>query len=203
VAFHRLAAHQKKARRHGAYLALIDESGLLMAPLVRRTWAPRGQTPDLHQKSGRREKVSVATALWLSPRRDHLGLFFKTLVNGYFDNWYSAAFLEALVKELAGRLVVVWDGGGTHQGDPIRELQDSLADRLVLEKLPPYAPMLNPAEPVWSWLKWGQLSNFAPNNAIHLNERVVGELTTIQDDQEVLRGFWNASDLPLPRALLF
>jgi hypothetical protein len=60
-----------------------------------------------------------------------------------------------------------------------------------------------PAEPVWSWLKWGQLSNFAPTNAIHLNERVVGELTTIQDDQEVLRGFWNASDLPLPRALLF
>lgn len=41
-------------------------------------------TPDLHQKSGRREKVSVAAAVWLSPRRDHLGLFFKTIVNGYF-----------------------------------------------------------------------------------------------------------------------
>ena len=50
----------KKARRPGAHLALIDASGLLMAPLVRRTWAPRGQAPRLHQKSGRREKVSVA-----------------------------------------------------------------------------------------------------------------------------------------------
>ena len=64
---------------------MIDESGLLMAPLVRRTWAPRGRTPDLVQQGGgHHEKVSVAAALWLSPRRDRLGLYFKTLVNGYF-----------------------------------------------------------------------------------------------------------------------
>lgn len=182
---------------------MIDESGLLMAPLVRRTLAPRGQTPVLAQKSGHREKVSVAAALWLSPRRDRMGLFFGTLVNSYFDNWTSAAFLEALVKELNGRVVVVWDGGSMHKGDPIRQIQNSLADRLVLEKLPPYAPMLNPVEPSWSWLKWGQLSNFAPSSAIHLNERVVDELRAIQTDQEVLGSFWRASELPLPRALLF
>src|SRR5271170_1442636 len=38
---------KKKARRQGAHIVLIDESGLLMAPLVRRTWSPRGQTPPL------------------------------------------------------------------------------------------------------------------------------------------------------------
>ena len=48
----RLAAHQKKARRQDAHIALIDESGLLMAPLVRRTWAPQGQTPDFVQSGG-------------------------------------------------------------------------------------------------------------------------------------------------------
>jgi hypothetical protein len=32
---------------------------------------------------------------------------------------------------------------------------------------------------------------------------VVGELTAIQNDQEVLRDFFKASDLPLPRALFF
>jgi transposase len=194
---------QKKARRQGAYLALIDESGLLMAPLVRRTLAPRGQTPILAQKSGHREKVSVAAALWLSPHRDRMGMFFKTLVNSYFDNWTSAAFLEALVKELTERVVLVWDGGTMHKGDPIRQIQASLADRLVLEKMPPYAPTLNPVEPVWGWLKWGQLSNFAPRDAVHLNERVVEELTGIQDDQEVLASIWGASELPLPRALLW
>src|SRR4051812_24822038 len=104
---------KQKARRQHARIALIDESGLLMAPLVRRTWAPRGQTPDFVQRGGGgpRQKVSVAAALWLSPRRDQLGLYSKTLVNGYFDNWYVTAFLEAMMHDLDGRFVVVWDGG--------------------------------------------------------------------------------------------
>jgi transposase len=35
----------KKARRTGRSLVLSDESGFLLQPVVRRTWAPRGQTP--------------------------------------------------------------------------------------------------------------------------------------------------------------
>jgi len=58
-----------------------------------------------------------------------------------------AAFLEAMSRDLAGRFVVVRDGGPMHKGDPIRDLTGHFADRLDLERLPPYAPMLNPAEP--------------------------------------------------------
>ncbi|MGZ3367094.1 MAG: IS630 family transposase [Caulobacteraceae bacterium] len=65
-----------KARRLGAAIALIDERGLLRAPLARRTGSPRGQTPDLVPKRGTRAKVSVAAALGLSPRRDWLGLYY-------------------------------------------------------------------------------------------------------------------------------
>ena len=36
---------KKKAREEKAHLVLIDESGFFLNPLVRRTWAPRGQTP--------------------------------------------------------------------------------------------------------------------------------------------------------------
>jgi hypothetical protein len=197
-----LAAHQKKARRQGAHIALIDESGLMMAPLTRRTWAPRGCTPELVQKSGSREKVSIAAAVWLSPRRDRLGLYWHTLANDYFDSWTMAAFLEAMLKDLAGRFVIVWDGGPMHKGDPIRELMGHFAARLDLERLPPYAPMLNPVEPLWSWLKWGRLSNFAPKNAVEIEARAVAELTKVREDQGFLRNLFHASDLPLPRALL-
>src|SRR5207249_4750419 len=107
LASHRVAPHQKKARRRQATLVLIDESGLLMAPLVRRTWAPRGQTPVLRQRGKHRERVSVAAALWVSPH--HLGLVFRTLVNDYFNNHRSAAFLEVLMREIPGRLIVIWD----------------------------------------------------------------------------------------------
>ena len=197
-----MAAHQKKARRQGANIALIDESGLLMAPLARRTWSPRGRTPEMLQKSGTREKVSVAAAVWLSPARDRLGLYSHTPANGYFDSWLMAAFLEAMLTDLAGRFVVVWDGGPMHKGDPIRDLIGHFADRLDLERLPPYAPMLNPVEPLWSWLKWGRLTNFAPKDAAEIESRVVAELAKVREDQSFLRNLFHASDLPLPRALL-
>jgi DDE superfamily endonuclease len=193
---------QNKARRLGAHITLIDDSGLLMASLARRTWSPRGQTPDLVQKSGTREKVSVAAALGLSPRRDRLGLYSQTLANGYFDNWYVAAFLEAMLQELTGRFVVVRDGGSMHKGDPIRALVDHFAARLVLERLPPYAPMLNPVEPLWSWLKWERLSNWGPRDAPELDARVIAALAPVREDQAFLRNLFHTSDLPLPRALL-
>jgi transposase len=203
VALLGLATDQKKARRQQAHIALIDESGLLMAPLVRRTWAPRGETPNLLQRgSGPREKVSVAAALWLTPRRDRLGLYFQTLPNVFFNSWNVAAFLEALLLAVPGRVVVVWDRGKMHGGDPIRQAQEVYSGRLTLEKLPPYAPILNPIEPLWSWLKYDRLNNFAPRDAVELNQRVFVELLAVRRDQRFLRSLFHASDLPLPRALL-
>src|SRR3954453_11505371 len=46
---------KRKARRQGAKIALIDESGLMMAPLARRTWSLRGQTPSQAQRGGHRK----------------------------------------------------------------------------------------------------------------------------------------------------
>jgi transposase len=194
---------KRKAARQGAHIVLIDESGLLTAPLVRRSWAPRGHPPTLVQSGGRHDKISIAAALLISPRRDRLKLFFKTLINDYFNNFYIAAFIEALLMEMDGRIVVLWDGGSNHQGDPIRALQESpCGERLGLEPLPPYAPTLNPVEQVWSWLKFQRLCNFAPDDAWDLDRRAVGELTAIRDDQTLLWGLFFASDLPPPRALL-
>lgn len=74
--------------------------------------------------------------------------------------------------------------------------------RLDLEPLPPQAPMLNPLEPVWTWLKYSRLCNCAAQDALDLNEAVIHERDPIREDQERLRHFFHASDLPLPRALL-
>lgn len=198
-----MGTDKKNARRWHAYLIFIDESGLLMAPLVRRTWGLRGQRPVLHQRGKEREKVSLSAAMWWSawkPRR--LGLFYRTLVNEYFNNQRTAEFLEMLMRELPERMIVVWDGGPMHKGDPIREAVDRFQPRLTLERLPSYAPMLNPVEPLWSWLKYGRLCNFAPHDAQELCRSVRKELDAIREDSEFLQSIWHASDLPLPRALL-
>jgi len=55
---------------------------------------------------------------------------------------------------------------------------------------------------VWTWLKYGRLCNFPPQDAHQLNEVVIRELDAIREDQQRLRNFFHASDLPLPRTLL-
>jgi putative transposase len=181
---------------------LLDESGLLMAPLLRRSWAPRGQPPPFPQKAGHREKVSVAAALWLPPAWDRLHLAYQTLVNGYFSNVDVAAFLGAAVEGLPYPLLVLWDGGSMHKGGPIRQLVEQAQGRLTLEPLPANAPELMPVEPLWDWLKYGRLCNFAPRDARQLNRAVIRELEAIREDQELLSHFWYLSDLPRPRVLL-
>jgi transposase len=192
---------KRKARRRGASLLFLDESGLLMAPLLRRSWALRGHPPESKHKAGHREKVSVAAALWLSPARDQLRLTYQTLVNGYFSNVEVAAFLGAVVQALAEPVIALWDGGTMHKGDPIRALVEESQGRLDIEPLPPHASSLMPVEFVWRWLKYGRLCNFTPKDANDLNEAVIRELDAVWDNQGLLASFFHQSDLPVPRAL--
>jgi hypothetical protein len=66
--------------RHHSHslLFLVDESGFLLQPLVRRTWALSGQTPVLDQWA-RRDRISAIAALALSPKRRRVRLFFRLL----------------------------------------------------------------------------------------------------------------------------
>lgn len=174
-----------------------------MAPLLRRTWSRKGRTPQLPQRGKQREKVSIAAALWWAPwKRQRLGLYYETLSNAYFNNHRVAEFLEHMMRELPDRMLVVWDGGGMHKGDPIREAVQRFAPRLHLERLPPYAPMLNPVEPLWSWLKHSRLANYAPVDAATSNQRIHEEFDAVGCDQAFLQATWRASELPLPRTLL-
>ena len=96
-----VAADKKSAARRRAHLVLIDESGFLMSPLVRRTLAPRGQTPILKTKAAHREKVSVAAALTISPRRHRLGLYWRTFREDFVNAERAADFLRGLLAAFA------------------------------------------------------------------------------------------------------
>ena len=192
-----MAAHQKKSEGDGAHLVLIDESGFLLAPLVRRTQAPRGKTPVLRQRAAYREKVSVIAALTTAPHRRRHGLYFRTLPKGYFNNVAVADFLRELLRHLRGKVIVVWDNGNMHKGDAIRAVLRDFP-RLTPEWLPPYAPGLNPVEWLWNHLKYGAMANFAPRDAAHLDEVVTGHIHRARRQPERLRSFYAGAKLPEP-----
>lgn len=146
---------------------------------------------------GHRKKVSVIGAVSVSPTAKRLGLYFATLPDGFFTAEAVVAFLRDLLQHLRGKVVVVWDGGGNHKGPLIRDFLRRNR-RLTVERLPAYAPALNPVEAVWSWLKYGQLANFAPDGVADLDDEVIDRLLDLECDPGLLRVLWERSDLPFP-----
>ena len=146
---------------------------------------------------GHRKKVSVIGAVSVSPATRRGGLYFATLPDGFFTAEAVVAFLRDLLRHLRGKVVVLWDGGGNHKGPLIRAFL-ARNRRLTLERLPPYAPDLNPVEVVWSWLKYGQLANYVPDGVADLDDEIIDRLIVLKCDPDLLRKLWDGSDLPFP-----
>ena len=175
-----------------AHLVFLDESGFLLIPNVRRTWAPRGQTPVVYHRY-RRDKISAISVVSVSPQRQRLGLY----VHFYQDNITNlevATFLRDLLRHIRGPIILLWDGGSIHQGETMEQiLQDN--PRLHCERFPSYAPELNPDEWVWRHLKH-ELANGRPDNLEELMETLCQLTTEARKRQQLLVSFVTASKLP-------
>jgi hypothetical protein len=90
-----------------------------MAPHLRRTWAPRGQTPVLTQRGRSRRKVSVIAALTISPRRKRVRGYFGFLPDANYDGLAILAFVKALARTLRVPIELVWDRLQAHHRGPV------------------------------------------------------------------------------------
>jgi hypothetical protein len=93
----RWAQLKKNARRHHAWLVFEDESGVSQQPVVRRTWAPRGETPVLIHTGGHWKRLSIAGALAFRWDGRRTRFFFQTRAGTYTDV-ALIAFLRALKR---------------------------------------------------------------------------------------------------------
>lgn len=141
--------------------------------------------------------MSVIAALTLSPGRRRAGLAWHTLPGGSFAGPSVAAFLRRLLRRVRGRLIVVWDRWNGHGGPAVRRVL-AAHPRLTVERLPAYAPDLNPVEHLWSLVKWGALCNFAPADAAELDAAVRPTLARLARSQPLLRGCWQGARLHIP-----
>lgn len=168
----------------------------MLHPLVRRTWAPRGQTPVLRPRMRRRQKISAVGGLTISPRRRRLGWYLQLHRDIGIRQEQIVGFLRQLRRHLGGPLVVVWDNLGAHKGRLLRAWLRRCR-RVHLEFLPPYAPELNPNEYGWAYLKGGPLANACPNDVADLENNVVAAAEPACRHQDLLRAFVRATKLPL------
>jgi len=153
-----LAACKKNARRKRAWVVFEDETGVTERPPVRRTWAPKGETPVLtHPYNWKKLSVAGAMAYRWDGRRCRF--VFRTL-RGNFKAPDIIAFLKTLKRYFRGKKVIlVWDRLSGHKAKITRQYIATQRDWLTMEWLPSYAPDLNPTELVWGHGKGGELAN--------------------------------------------
>jgi transposase len=75
------------------------------------------------------------------------------------EQMFSASW-PLLLREIAGQILVIWDGASIHRCQAVKDFTSKPgAGRIHLERLPAYAPELNPQEGVWNLLKRVELKN--------------------------------------------
>jgi transposase len=90
--------------------------------------------------------------------RDHLsamggitpkGRLFMQMQERAYKSEDVVRFLRMLVRKIPGPLLVIWDGSPIHRAEVVKQfLSSPMGKRLHLERLPGYAPKVNPQEQV-------------------------------------------------------
>jgi transposase len=187
---------EREARDRNAFLAFIDESGFMMAPTIRRTFAPRGSTPvnKINDPHGR---ISVSGTIVISPKRTLVDFHYYMLCdNTNFRGPTVIDCLKHLRRQIRGPITIIWDQIIIHSSKVVLEYLQTAKD-IIIESFPPYAPELNPVDRVWFYLKYDRFPNYTPSTIARLRRSVESELKRLQRQPELLLSFIRQSGVPL------
>lgn len=179
-----------------AILVFLDESGILMSPTLRRSWAPRGQTPILYQRGRSHSKVSSIATLAVHPKGKKPRLFFCLHPNQNINSELCIGFLKQLKKSIRGPIVLVWDRLQAHRSKKTETFLKENKKKIHPFLFPPYAPELNPVEYFWSYIKTNPLANWAPENDILLVKKTKQTFLRVQKKKTILQSFIDHAPLP-------
>jgi transposase len=105
------------------------------------------------------KKASMAAALCYGVRGGGAQLAFH-ITAGNYDTDGLIEVLGQLRRFLGGeKATLLWDGLPSHRSTAMRAWLNRQRSWLVTERLPAYAPELNPVEGLWSSLKAVELAN--------------------------------------------
>jgi len=182
---------RKRAVLERRLLVFVDESGFYLLPAVLRTYAPIGETPVL-KVFHTRDHLSMMSAItpqgWLFTRTRYEAL----------NGMDSVHFLIHVRSQTNRKLLVVWDGSPIHRNGDVRDfLVNGAAKNIHLERLPAYAPDLNPDEGTWRHLKRVELANVCCSDLLDLHSQVCLAVSRLRRKPHIIRSFFAQAGLPI------
>lgn len=179
---------KKRARKHGAKIYFLDETGFSSEPNLRRTYGLKGETPVV-RTSGKRQKVNVISAV------NAQGAFWCQVYTHTLKQGTFIEFLQDFRAGQRGKVFLVLDSHPAHIANSVKEYVQSTQGKLELHFLPPYAPDLNPDEFVWNYLKGTGVARKPLRKDESLKVRVEADLAKLKKDRKLLRSFFMADSV--------
>lgn len=110
----------------------------------------------------------------------------------------SVHFLKHLLSQTNRKLLVIWDGSRIHRNEEVKSfLSDGAAGQIHLERLPAYAPDLNPDEGVWKHLKRVELRNTCCLDLNDLHHRLSLAVLRLRRRPFLIQAFFDQAGLKL------
>jgi transposase len=167
---------------------------------MRRTWSPRGHTPILrHRVAWKRASMAAA----LGYRLDATGALVSARLCFHLQaDSYDTDSLISVLEQLAGfyrgqRVVLLWDGLSAHWSYKMRAHLHEQRHWLKVERLPAYAPELNPVEYLWANLKGTELANFTGDTVAEVADQAQHGIQRVCDSNSLVVGFLAHTGLSL------
>ncbi len=169
----------RQARRDGATIYWGDEMGLRSDHVAGTSYAPLGQTPVI-RATGQRFGCNMISAI-----TNRGGLSFMVF-QGKFKAPVFVAFLQRLLKQIAGKIYLIVDGHPVHKSGTATRFAATHSSRLRLIRMPGYCPELNPDELLNQDVKTNGLGKSRPTNRTELIAIVRSHLYRRQKQPQVI-----------------
>jgi transposase len=184
-----VAGDPKGAEAQQQTILFLDESGFYPLPSVVRTYAPVGQTPILREWCSRDPRSASSASL---PE----GKLYFHSQDRAINAADVVAFLEHLLREVPGRMVRIGDGAPSHRSHTSKAfLAKGAAQRLHLERLPAYAPELNPDEGLWQQLTGVERRHVCCFTIAHLRRERRDAVKRVRRKPRLIQGFFRGAKL--------
>jgi len=141
------------------------------------------------------KRISAAAMIGYRYDGRRARLLVHTVAGAYNDELLADVLLD-LRRHLRGaKATLLWDGLPSHRS---RFMQHFLAQQrswLVAERLPAYAPELNPVEGLWSNIKGRELANRCEATVSGLEDAAAVAVERVSSNQQLLFSFLHKSGL--------
>lgn len=172
----------------------MDETGSSFRARVASTWAPVGHPPLLRRRDKRREVSSIVALV--APSGRHPARLYSRHQEGGFSSADIIAAMSYFRRKVGRPLTVVWDGLNQHHSAETLDFVARHSKDFLLERLPGYAPDLNPEEGCNSVVK-AELRNGTPDSVAELRAQARASFVRLGHRHDVLAAFFPHAGLRL------